>query len=76
MKVEYNTGTFVNRGRVIATVVTREKSAFSYNLDSPQICFVIELSNGVITHQPIKNCRVAPNIFKRIYNKLTKKNEL
>lgn len=72
MKVEFNTGTFVNRGRVIATVVTKEKSSFNYELEPPQICFVIELPNGVITHQPIKNCRVVPNIFKRIYNKLTK----
>ena len=72
MKVEYNTGTFVNRGRVIATVVTRERSSFNYELEPPQICFVIELPNGIITHQPIKNCRVVPNIFKRIYNKLTK----
>lgn len=72
MKVEFNTGTFVNRGRVIATVVTRERSSFNYELEPPQICFVIELPNGIITHQPIKNCRVVPNIFKRIYNKLTK----
>ena len=73
MKVEFNTGTFVNRGKVIATVVTRERSVGSYNLDPPQICFVIMLPNGVITYQPIKNCRVVPNIFQRITNYLRKK---
>jgi hypothetical protein len=55
MKVEYNTGTFVNRGKVIATVVMMERSSFSYELEPPQICFVIELPNGIITYEPIKN---------------------
>lgn len=68
MKVEYNTGTFVNRGRVIATVVMRERSTFNYDLEPPQICFVIELPNGIITHEPIKNCRIVPNVFKRLAN--------
>ena len=68
MKVEYNTGTFVNRGRVIATVVMRERSSFSHELEPPQICFVIELPNGIITHEPIKNCRIVPNVFKRLAN--------
>jgi hypothetical protein len=68
MKVEYNTGTFVNRGKVIATVVMRERSSFSYELEPPQICFVIELPNGIITYEPIKNCRIVPNIFKRLVN--------
>ena len=65
MKVEFKTGTFVNRGKVIATVVTRERSVSSYDLEPPQICFVIELPNGVITHEPIKNCRVVPNLLQR-----------
>lgn len=68
MKVEYNTGTFVNRGRVIATVVMRERCKFTYDLEPSQIYFVIELPNGIITHEPIKNCRIVPNVFKRLAN--------
>ena len=68
MTVEFNTGSFVNRGNVISTVVTREKSVGSYDLDPPQICFVIKLSNGVITYEPIKNCRVVPNLLQRFAN--------
>ena len=65
MTVEFNTGSFVNHGKVIATVVTRERSVDSYNLDPPQICFVIKLPNGFIIYKPIKNCRVVPNLLQR-----------
>lgn len=68
MRVEFKIGDFVSCGKVISTVVTRERSVGSYNLDPPQICFVIKMANGVITYEPIRNCRIVPNIFQRFIN--------
>lgn len=68
MTVEFNIGEYTHRGKVISTVVMRERNTHNYDLDVPKICFVIELPSGVITYQPIKDCRIVPNIFKRFIN--------
>ena len=73
MKVEFNIGEYTHRGKVISTVVMRERNSHNYDLDIPKICFVIELPNGTITYHPIKDCRIVPNIFKRCINYVRQK---
>ena len=73
MKVEFNIGEYTHRGKVISTVVMRERNTHNYDLDIPKICFVIEMPSGVITYHPIKDCRIVPNIFKRFINYVRQK---
>lgn len=72
MKVEYNIGSYKHTGKVIATVVMQERSRFSNGLEPPQIYFVIELPNGLITHHPAKDCQRVRNILQRILSKMKK----
>lgn len=70
MKVEYNIGSYKHTGKVIATVVMQERSPFNNGLEPPQIYFVIELPNGLITHHPAKDCQRVRNIFQRLLSKI------
>lgn len=73
MKVEFNIGEYTHRGKVISTVVMRERNSHNYDLDIPKIYFVIELPIGIITYHPIKDCRIVPNIFKSFINYVRQK---
>lgn len=73
MKVEFKIGEYTHRGKVISTVVMRERNTHNYDLDIPKICFVIELSSGIITYHPINDCRIVHNIFTRFINYVRQK---
>ena len=73
MKVEFKIGEYTHRGKVISTVVMRERNTHNYDLDVPKICFVIALPSGVITYHPIKECRIVPNIFIKFINYVRQK---